>query len=208
MVLRAGKTRASPLELEHHHNVTIRENEDRRHQIRKIKLPEIKLPEFDGSFDKWLTFRDTFVSLVHTNSSFSNIDKFHYLKSSIKIEPASQNILNNYQVTDETYENAWEALCSRFDDRRAMLLEYTDSLFKVEKIYKTQDVLKLVDSYVSIMSSFVKLNVTDHEFMDLMYEKMIRDRFDKFTRREWDLHINTHKPTFHELCKFLEGRHK
>ncbi|KAL7052710.1 hypothetical protein ACKWTF_004978 [Chironomus riparius] len=46
-------------------DVTIRENEDRRHQVRKVKLPEIKLPEFDGSFDKWLTFRDTFVSLVH-----------------------------------------------------------------------------------------------------------------------------------------------
>ena len=44
--------------------------------------------------------------------------------------------------------------------------------------------------------------------MDLMYEKMIRDRLDKFTRREWDLHINTHKPTFNELCTFLEGRHK
>ena len=165
-------------------DVTIRENEDRRHQVRKVKLPEIKLPEFDGSFDKWLTFRDTFVSLVHMNSSFSNIDKFHYLKSSIKIEPASQNILNNYQVTDDTYENTWETLCSRFDDRRAILLEYTDSLFKVEKIYMTQDILKLVDSYVSIRSSFVKLNVTDHEFMDLMYEKMIRDRLDKFTRRE------------------------
>ncbi|KAL7016146.1 hypothetical protein ACKWTF_009942 [Chironomus riparius] len=72
----------------------------------------------------------------------------------------------------------------------------------------TQDILKLVDSYVSIRSSFVKLNVTDHEFMDLMYEKMIRDRLDKFTRREWDLHINAHKTTFCELCKFLEGKHK
>jgi len=189
-------------------DVTIRENEDQRQKVRKVKLPEIKLPEFDGSFNKWLTFRDTFVSLVHTNASFTNIDKFHYLKSSVKIEPVSQNILNNYQVTDETYEHAWEALCSRFDDRRAMLLEYTDALFKVEKIYKTQDILQLVDSYVSIRSSFVKLNVTDQEFVDLMYEKMIRDRLDKFTRREWDLHINTHKPTFNELCTFLEGRHK
>ena len=49
-------------------------------------------------------------------------------------------------MTDDTYENAWEALCSRFDDRRAMLLEYTDLLFKGEKIYKTQDILELVDS--------------------------------------------------------------
>ncbi|XP_070508914.1 uncharacterized protein [Chironomus tepperi] len=189
-------------------DISIRENENQQHKVRKVKLPEIKLPEFDGSFDKWLTFRDTYLSLVHTNSSFSNIDKFHYLKSSVKIEPASQNILNNYQITDEIYESAWEALCSRFDDRRAMLLEYTDALFKVEKIYKTQDILKLVDSYRSIKSSFVKLNVTDKEFSDIMYEKLIRDRLDNYTRREWDLHINTHKPTFSELCTFLEGRHK
>ena len=32
---------------------------------RKCKLPTIEVPKFDGAFDKWLTFKDTFQSMVH-----------------------------------------------------------------------------------------------------------------------------------------------
>lgn len=41
-----------------------------------IKLPTISLPEFDGSYEHWLEYRDTFISLVHSSISipkFKNI---------------------------------------------------------------------------------------------------------------------------------------
>lgn len=48
------------------------------------KLPVIKLKEFDGSYDKWIKFRDTFKSMIHDNPDIPKITKFHYLDSSLQ----------------------------------------------------------------------------------------------------------------------------
>jgi len=34
---------------------------------RKIKLPQLKLPQFDESCDKWPTFHDMFNSIIYSN---------------------------------------------------------------------------------------------------------------------------------------------
>jgi hypothetical protein len=47
----------------------------------QVKLPNIQLPSFSGSFTEWITFRDTFLSLIHNNNSLTKIEKFHYLKA-------------------------------------------------------------------------------------------------------------------------------
>ncbi|KAH9638531.1 hypothetical protein HF086_006473 [Spodoptera exigua] len=49
-----------------------------------VKLPTIKLPVFDGSYLKWLEFRDTYLSLIHENASIQDINKFHYLRASLE----------------------------------------------------------------------------------------------------------------------------
>ena len=39
-----------------------------RELIANIKLPDIKLPTFDGNFLKWPQFRDTFTALISNNT--------------------------------------------------------------------------------------------------------------------------------------------
>ncbi|XP_055527072.1 uncharacterized protein LOC129719702 [Wyeomyia smithii] len=51
-----------------------------------IKLPTIALPEFDGNYNDWLTFHDTFLALIHNNMDVPAIQKFHYLKAAVKAE--------------------------------------------------------------------------------------------------------------------------
>lgn len=46
------------------------------HQIR-VKLPEIKLPTFDGTMKEWPAFRDSFQSLITSNPQISNVTSFH-----------------------------------------------------------------------------------------------------------------------------------
>lgn len=49
---------------------------------RKIKLPQLKLPQFDGSYDKWPAFHDMFNSVIHSDQRIDPIAKFQYLQSS------------------------------------------------------------------------------------------------------------------------------
>lgn len=48
-----------------------------RQQNAQINLPPINVPKFNGSYEQWLTFRDTYKSMIHEKQDLSNIQKFH-----------------------------------------------------------------------------------------------------------------------------------
>ena len=52
--------------------------------IKCVKPPTIQLPKFSECYTNWLEFRDTFESLIHCNDEINNINKFHYLRSSLE----------------------------------------------------------------------------------------------------------------------------
>ena len=42
-------------------------------EVSKIKLPTMNLPIFDGNYDKWLNYRDSFIALIDSNPKLSAI---------------------------------------------------------------------------------------------------------------------------------------
>lgn len=67
--------------------------------ISSTRLPKIDLPKFDGSYNEWFPFHDTFCSLIHENDDISRIQKFHYLKSCLSGE--AKNILQLPEISGE-----------------------------------------------------------------------------------------------------------
>lgn len=51
-----------------------------------LNLPKVTLPTFDGSYDKWKSFRDQFYSMIINEPSLSNVQKLHHLFSCLKGE--------------------------------------------------------------------------------------------------------------------------
>ncbi|KMQ81507.1 hypothetical protein RF55_26126, partial [Lasius niger] len=50
----------------------------------RTTLPRIQLPQFSGQYEEWPSFRDLFHSLIAKDSSTSQVEKLHYLKSCVK----------------------------------------------------------------------------------------------------------------------------
>ncbi|KAI4476196.1 hypothetical protein M0804_013782 [Polistes exclamans] len=73
-----------------------------------IRLPQIELPQFSGLYEEWYSFRDTFKSLIHENSWLSQIQKFHYLCSSLKGEAADKTL--SLEILEVNYEEARKSL--------------------------------------------------------------------------------------------------
>lgn len=71
------------------------------------RLPQLKLPEFLGSYNDWQGFLDTFNALVHDNKTLSNVEQFYYLQASLKDEPA--NIIASLPISESNYLTAWES---------------------------------------------------------------------------------------------------
>jgi len=78
---------------------------------RKVKLPQLKLPQFDGSYDKWPAFHDMFTSIIHSDIRIDSIAKFHYLQSSLTGE--ALKVLEGLEISAINYEAAWELLNKR-----------------------------------------------------------------------------------------------
>lgn len=90
--------------------------------------PKIQLSTFDGDTLCWRSFRDTFVSLVHTNKQLSAVQKFHFLLSSVT--GSAVCIVRSVPLSDCNYPIVWEALHSRFDNKRLLLKSHLETLFR------------------------------------------------------------------------------
>lgn len=72
------------------------------------KLPVIKLKEFDGSYDQWIKFRNTFKSMIHDNPVRPKITKFHYLDSALQKD--ARRAIDLLEVSKANYNSAWQRL--------------------------------------------------------------------------------------------------
>ena len=78
-----------------------------------LKLPAIKLPFFfSGQYDRWIGFSDMFKVMIHENDSLHEIQKYHYLKSSLSGE--AERLVSNLPMTANNYKIAWKLLVERY----------------------------------------------------------------------------------------------
>lgn len=83
----------------------------------KEQLHRLSIPKFSGDFSQWSKFRGLFESLVDVNRSLSNIQKLHYLKTSVTGDAAL--LIDNLSMSNENYEAAWKLLVDEYEDRSA-----------------------------------------------------------------------------------------
>jgi hypothetical protein len=92
---------------------------------KNLKLPAIKLPIFSGQCDRRISFSDMFKAMIHENDSLPEIQKFHYLKSSLSGE--AERLISNLPMTASNYTSAWKLLVERYENKRLMLRVTLDS---------------------------------------------------------------------------------
>lgn len=94
------------------------QDQSREHAV-KTSLPRIKLQTFSGSYEDWPSFRDLFSSVIGENSSISDVERFHYLRSCVK--GAAEKLIQSLTVTSENYHRAWSILCEHFENKRELI---------------------------------------------------------------------------------------
>lgn len=95
-----------------------------------VKLPTITLPKFDGKYEDWLSFEDSFKTLVHSNEKIQTVQKFNYLKSCL-IGNAAQ-IIHSLSTTADNYEIAWNLLTERYSNKRIIIQNHVKALFELQ----------------------------------------------------------------------------
>lgn len=171
-----------------------------------ISLPVIEMPKFDGTYERWLEFRDTFWSLIHTNNKISDIQKFHYLRSSLEGDAAQ--VIEALGFSADNYPVAWDLLQSRFNSTRLLVYNHVSALFKLERINSESSIKirRLIDNVSKHLKSLNILGQpTTHWDTLLIY--MITTKLDEVTIREWEHHKSENDtPSLENLKQFLKGK--
>ena len=86
----------------------------------KVKLPELKLPIFEGEQSKWPEFWAIFESSIHDrlDQDMTPVQKFVYLKGQLKGE--ALNAVSGLLVTNDNYQIAVDILKDRYGNTEAL----------------------------------------------------------------------------------------
>lgn len=179
----------------------------------KIKLPTITIPNFDGAYEQWLEFRDTFLSLVHNCRSITQIQKFHYLKSALK--GSAKAVIESLEFSADNYNIAWELLINRFDNTRQLVHNHVKSMFTIQALTKESPVLlrKLIDNILKNLRA-LKLLGEPTEHWDTLIIYIVVSKLDPITERDWEEHrinLNTGNNSksiikLEDLLQFLRNK--
>jgi hypothetical protein len=177
------------------------------HQNSKINLPVIQIPEFSGHFEKWLSFRDVFQSLIHNNNNLNSIEKMHYLKSSLSGD--ALHTIENLAISGANYDEAWSLLEKRYGNERLIVQAHIRKILNSPTINKctAASLRQLSDDVRSNLAALKALNRPVQHWDDILVT-IIPDKLDFHSNREWQGKLGNEMPDSKTLLDFLESRYQ
>jgi len=173
--------------------------------IQSLILPRIEIPKFDGNIIEWCSFRDMFISLVHNNEHYTDIERFHYLLCYL-LGPAL-TIVKAVPLAAENYSIAWNALKDRYDNKRLLVTAHIEKLFAFAPLTKESpaSLSLFVNTFRENASAIQALGVSDFAGFLLFY---IGSRvIDPMTRRLFEATVAKNQiPDLNSLLDFVSQR--
>lgn len=177
------------------------------HEPLGFKLPQIQIAKFDGSYFRWLEFRDTFVSLIHNSERIASIHKFHYLISYLTGDAA--RIIANLEVSSANYDDAWKLLCDRYDNKRQLINHHLNSLLGIQPATRESDrsLRFMVDHITKNLRALSSLGQPTDQW-DILIIHIMSSKLDNHTLLKWEECRSslTDVPTLKQFYKFLTDR--
>ncbi|XP_076661051.1 uncharacterized protein LOC143364796 [Halictus rubicundus] len=174
--------------------------------ITGIHLPKINLPRFDGRLEKWLPFKDAFLSLIHGHTGLTDIQRFNYLRLSVSGQ--AESAIESFTMSEENYKAAWAQLLETYDNQRALVLRHTALLLETPAMPEgtPNSINNLINYMQSHIRSLQSLGRSWEDIANDFITSIAIDRMDHETRRTWEhTLVDTRMPHAAEMFKHLRN---
>ncbi|XP_055590674.1 uncharacterized protein LOC129742757 [Uranotaenia lowii] len=170
------------------------------------KYPELTLPTFSGELSDWINFRDNFKSLIHDNAQLNDMDKFNYLRTSLKGDAILQ--INQIQVAAINYSLAWSTLQAKYENHKLIAREHMKALFEAPimptECFEALNVL--ISTFKINLQQLEKLGQKTSSWSTLL-AFMLSQKLDPVTYRLWETHHGSKDvPSYESMIVFLENQ--
>jgi hypothetical protein len=170
-------------------------------------LPKITLPRFSGNYQEWRPYHDLFTSLIRNNAELSDVEKMHYLKTSLSGD--ALRYVTNIPISSESFSIAWDTLVSRYENKRFIISAHLNRLVNLKPL-KTKSAKDLNTFLVTISESLGALRSLGCEvdsWDPLLLHSLVK-LLDNETREAWQLKLGstTSYSTFAKFKDFIIGK--
>lgn len=169
-----------------------------------VRLPQINLPEFDGNFQNWLPFHDTYVALIDSSTELTDIQKFHYLRASLKGD--ALKLIDSYSMSEANYRVAWEVLVERFSNNYLLKKRHLNALFEYPRMKKESaaGLHELIDCFERNTKILDQLGEKTNSWGAMLVHLMV-SKLDEVIQKRWEENVTPDKePSFKSLVDFLK----
>ncbi|XP_076301716.1 uncharacterized protein LOC143219724 [Lasioglossum baleicum] len=172
------------------------------------QLPRLDLPEFNGQYADWESFRDRFISLIIKNDTLHDVSRLHYILSSLTGKALAY--IKQIPVTENNFQIAWATLTTRYQNPRRLVTAHLQKLYDIPALSRdsADDLLALRDSVCIIRASLQNLNRKPEDLWNDILVHLVSQKLDDTTRRAWKLKISDDvtPPSFDTLSNFIDSR--
>ncbi|XP_031333915.1 uncharacterized protein LOC116163923 [Photinus pyralis] len=165
-----------------------------------VKLPKLELKKFNGTIRNWTTFIDLYDSIIHNNSSLSNVEKFTYLLNSLEGPPLG--IVQCNPLTDANYIIAYDTLKRRYENNRLIAVSHWREIEKTKKLTSDRDAKSLqmlIDTFTENLTAIKNLGHPVSQWDFILFYKLF-DRIDSSTATRFELECG-------KLLDDIENKH-
>ncbi|XP_047997254.1 uncharacterized protein LOC125234877 [Leguminivora glycinivorella] len=150
-----------------------------------VRLPVINLPTFDGTYTRWLEFKDLFESLINNNESIAPINKFHYLRNSL--QGSASLVIRSIDFSASGYELAWNTLCERYNNKNILINNHLSAIININPIHKEsfKSLRYLIDTVSKNLNSLDTLGISTQGW-DPLVIFLVSAKLDPKTNGKWE----------------------
>ncbi|XP_049286907.1 uncharacterized protein LOC125765617 [Anopheles funestus] len=150
----------------------------------KVKLPDIKLPTFNGNSKDWMNFHSIFLSMINDAPQYNGTQKLYYLRTSLS-GPALQ-LIQSIPICEENYNVAWQLLTKHYNDPKKIKQLHVDALFDNAALKKesASDLRSMVENFEANVNALKQLGEPTSQW-DTLLIHMLSHQLDATTLRSW-----------------------
>lgn len=160
------------------------------------KLPELKIPKFNGSLLDWRRFWNQFEANIDKREDFPEVQKLTYLQT--YLEGDAERAIRGYATTAENYKKAKETLEARFGNKQARISAHMKELRSLKSVCDISDVSGMREMFDTLEFNITNLKEleVDVETYGSLLIAMLYDRIpeeiqvkiaEEFGDKDWNL---------------------
>ncbi|XP_036329665.1 uncharacterized protein LOC118741797 [Rhagoletis pomonella] len=174
-----------------------------------LQVPPCDTETFYGGYEEWPAFRDMFTAVYINHPKLSRAQKLYHLR--YKTQGKAGSIVKQYPLSDDNFELAWEALRSRYENKRILVDNQIKILMTLPTI-QSENSEQLQRLQTSINNCLSVLNSQDvqTDSWDPILVYICSSKLPETTLSLWEQSLSSRRdlPSWSQMDDFLTSRYE